>query len=70
MLVSRVVDDAITSSVRDVDPATASNEVSKDSQLERQERADVQELVEEYQSTECTCRMTEIEQRESLSSRA
>jgi hypothetical protein len=72
MLASRGVDGAVPSSVRDVGlmEAGVSIELLKDSQLERQERADAQELVEEYRSTECTCRIIELERRESLSSSA
>jgi hypothetical protein len=72
MAVSTVLDDAVPSSVRDVGSmgARAFTELPKDSQLDRQEGADVHELVDEYRSTECTCLMTEIDRCESLSSSA
>ena len=72
MAVFTVVGDVVPSSVRDVGSvgARAFTGLPKDSQLERQEEADVHELVDEYRSTECTRRMIDMERHESLCSRA
>jgi hypothetical protein len=69
---SGAVVEVVSSSVGDAGPvgASVSIELSKDSQLERNESADVQELAEEYRSIECTCRMIDMERHASLCSRA